>query len=89
MTDKIKFTVEFAVDPTWIADGFFLDKHTALMMLAKELGWADVGAELDARVIKFPNADKVAKLMGYADADTMRASTPNTIEEHGWANAED
>ena len=87
MTDKIKFTVEFAVDPTWVADGFFLDKNTALMMLAKELGWADIGSELDARMVKFPNAEKVAKLMGYASVEKMRADNPHATEDHGWANA--
>jgi hypothetical protein len=87
MTDKIKFTVEFAVDPTWVADGFFLDKNTALMMLAKELGWADIGSELDARMVKFPNAEKVAKLMGYASVEKMRADNPHAVEDHEWANS--
>jgi len=88
MTKKITFTVEFAVDPTWIADGFYLDAQRVLEMLARDLTHADVGAELDARIVKHPDAATVAKLMGYASAEEMHAKYPETMPSHQWANAE-
>jgi hypothetical protein len=88
MTKKITFTVEFAVDPTWIADGFYLDAERALEMLSNDLRYADVCEELDARIVKHPDAAKVAKLMGYSSVEEMRARYPETRPSHQWANAE-
>lgn len=62
---KLRWTVEFAVDESWVADGFILTDDRALDMLSHDLGWANVGTELGAKVIKAPDPEKIAKLQGY------------------------
>lgn len=61
---KFKWTVEFEVDETWVADGFDLDDDRALTMLARDLRHAHIGSELDARVIKSPSKKAILNAQG-------------------------
>jgi hypothetical protein len=63
---KLKWTVQFEIDECWVADGFNLTDERALDMLAHDLGWANVGMELGAKVIKAPDPHLIRKLQGYA-----------------------
>ena len=65
---KLKWTVEFAVDSSWVADGFDLTDERAKEMLANDLRYA-FGHELGAKVLKYPPAVKVARLQGYDSAE--------------------
>lgn len=60
--------VRFEVCGTWIADGFDLTHERALDMLATDLGMANIGEELNARVIAAPPADTIAQEQGYKSA---------------------
>lgn len=60
----LKWTVEFSVDSSWVADGFDLTDERAKEMLASDLGYA-YGHELKARVLKYPSAERIARLQGY------------------------
>lgn len=62
----LRWTVEFAVDSSWVADGFDLTDERAKEMLAYDLRYA-YGHELGAKVIKYPSAERVARLQGYSD----------------------
>ena len=62
----LRWTVEFAVDESWVADGFDLTDERAKEMLATDLGYA-YGHELGAKVLKYPSAERVARLQGYSD----------------------
>jgi hypothetical protein len=73
---KLKWTVEFSVDETWVADGFILTDERALDMLSHDLGWANIGTELRAKVIKAPDPEKIAKLQGYK---TVEACCERTL----------
>lgn len=75
---KFRFTVEFEIDEIWIADGFFLTADIAMEMLANELNFANVGEELDARMVKVPSLERVARAQGYSSAAAMRSDNPNT-----------
>lgn len=61
----LKWTVEFEVDESWVADGFTLTDERALDMLSHDLQWAIVDTELSARVVKAPSEDRIAKLQGW------------------------
>lgn len=61
---KLKWTVEFSVDKSWVEDGFDLTKDRALDMLANDLRYANIGTELDAKVIKCPDKKLIKKLQG-------------------------
>lgn len=78
---KFKWTVEFEVAESWVADGFIMTDDRALQMLASDLGWADIDNELSAKVILHPNLDRVAKAQGYKDAKAMLRDTPQLAEE--------
>ena len=67
---KLKFVVEFAVDETWIADGFNLTSEQAKEMLATSLCHA-YGHELSAKVTKRPDQRRVAKLQGFKSVAAM------------------
>lgn len=69
---RLKWTVEFSVDSSWVADGFDLTDERAKSMLANDLRYA-YGYELGAKVVKYPPAIKVARLQGYKDAKTVEA----------------
>lgn len=60
----LKWTVEFSVDASWVADGFDLTDERAKGMLASDLRYA-YGHELGAKVTKYPSAIRVAKLWGH------------------------
>lgn len=64
MNNPFKWTVEFSVDESWVADGFDLDDDRAKEMLSGDLRYA-YGNELDAKVIKKPSAKRIAKVQGY------------------------
>lgn len=63
---QFKWTVEFTVSETWVADGFELTQGRALAMLANDLQYA-YGAELGARIIKAPDRKDIRKVQGYKD----------------------
>lgn len=68
-----KWTVEFSVDASWVADGFDLTDERALDMLANDLSYADAGQELKAKVIKSPSAKAIRKEQGYVDTKKVKA----------------
>ena len=61
---KLKWVVEFSVDPSWVADGFELTDECAVNMLQGTLSWA-YEHELGARVIKSPSQKEIKRLQGY------------------------
>jgi len=67
MTKTFKWTVEFAVAETWVADGFDLDEERALAMIENALPFA-YGHEFKAKVIKAPAKAEILKAQGYEDA---------------------
>jgi len=67
---KLKFTVEFEIDESWVADGFNPDDDQAKEMLARRLAYAQ-GHEMRARVIKPIDQSRAAKLMGYGSVAAM------------------
>lgn len=60
-----KWTVEFQVDHSWVADGFDLTNQRAKAMLAKSLLFAH-NSELKARVVGRPPALRIRQAQGYA-----------------------
>lgn len=62
---KLKWTVEFSVDKTWVEDGFDLTNNRALDMLSNDLQYANIGTELNARVIKSPDKKLIRKIQGF------------------------
>jgi hypothetical protein len=67
---RFKWTVEFEVDETWVADGFNLTDIRALDMLMYDLDYA-YSHELGAKVIKAPSAERIAKAQGYENSKTI------------------
>ena len=63
---QFKWTVEFSVSETWVADGFDLTQERALDMLENDLTYA-YGHELGARILKKPNIKAIRKAQGYTD----------------------
>lgn len=64
---KFKWTVEFEVDESWVADGFDLTDERALDMLSGDLTFAHIDSELGAKVIKAPDAKAIRQIQGYRD----------------------
>jgi hypothetical protein len=64
MAKKFRWTVEFTVDETWVADGFELTQERALEMLAKDLSYA-YEHELGARIVSEPDQKAIRKAQGY------------------------
>lgn len=62
-----KWTVEFTVDETWVADGFDLNEERALGMVENALPFA-YEHEFSAKVIKSPEKSAILKAQGYTDA---------------------
>ncbi len=62
-----KWTVEFTVAECWIADGFNLTAERALEMMASDLGYANTGTELGARIIKAPKLSALLKAQGFSN----------------------
>lgn len=71
-TERFTWTIKFTVHPTWVADGFDLTDERALDMLSHDLSYANIGEELDAKVIEAPDADEIAMEQGYESAEHMR-----------------
>jgi len=69
---RFKWTVEFTVDETWVADGFDLTDERAMEMLARDLGWA-YEHELGAKVIKSPTRKSINVAQGYPADDVNRS----------------
>ncbi len=65
MPKRYKWTVEFEVDASWVADGFDLTNDRALDMLAHDLSYAYIGTELSAKVIKAPKREAIRKEQSY------------------------
>jgi len=59
----LKWTVEFEVDESWIADGFNITDQSACEMLWNALKYA-LGKEINAKVIKSPDLKVIQKLQG-------------------------
>jgi hypothetical protein len=66
-TKRFTWTVQFTVNPVWVADGFDLTDERALGMLAHDLSYANIGTELDAKVLTAPDPDEIAMEQGYKD----------------------
>lgn len=70
--DWFSWVVRLDVHKTWVEDGFELTEPRARDMLAGTLSYAD-GSELGAKLIRSPDADRVAKMMGYDNAKDRKA----------------
>ena len=64
---RFKWTVEFEVDQSWVADGFDLDDERALDMLSNDLQYAHIGNELGARVVVKPSKASILWVQGYEE----------------------
>ena len=60
-----KWTVEFEVTETWVADGFNITDNKAMSMMEEALPFAS-GAEFKAKVIKAPDSKLIRQTQGYA-----------------------
>lgn len=60
-----KWTVEFEVDETWVADGFDLDDESAAALLLEGRLSHAYSHEVKARVVKRPPGDWVKQAQGY------------------------
>lgn len=69
---KFKWTVEFTVDETWVADGFTLTDERAKQMLANDLAFA-YDHEIAAKVVKHPDRLAVLKAFGCSQARIEKA----------------
>lgn len=71
MNKKLKWTVEFEVDESWVADGFELNDEVAHDMLAHFLSYA-YNSEIGAKVLSGPPLKEIWKLQGYTAAEMKR-----------------
>ena len=79
----LRWTVQFAVDESWVADGFDLTDERAREMLNNDLSVAYT-SELGAKILKAPPAVRVAKLQGYRGKQLDEGiKTVNRIREEG------
>ncbi len=62
--ETFKWTVEFTVDETWVADGFEMTPEIAKAMIEKQLGYS-YSHETDAKVIKAPAQAAIRKAQGF------------------------
>lgn len=62
-----KWTVEFEIDETWVADGFDMDDDTAQEMIQSWLSHA-YGWEVKGKVLKSPPAKAIRIAQGYEKA---------------------
>jgi hypothetical protein len=79
---KMKWLVEFEVDEIWVADGFDMTDQGALDMLSSVLGYANIGTELDARIIAGPSAKRVANAQGYRVCDVIKKQRADNKIKH-------
>ena len=68
-TPKFKWTVEFTVDASWVADGFEITAERAHDMLAATIGGA-FNHEISAKVLKAPPQAAIRKVQGYTSKET-------------------
>lgn len=71
---KFKWTVEFTIDETWVADGFDLTSERAHDMICNELSSA-YSHEVKARTISAPPAKDIATAQGFKSVAAMRAAS--------------
>ncbi len=69
---RFKWTVEFEVDASWVADGFDLTDDRALDMLAKTLPFSNIGTELGATVVRKPTQVRILRAQGYSEAEIAK-----------------
>lgn len=70
--DWFSWVARLDVHKTWVEDGFELTAERAKSMLENEIGYAQ-GWELGAKLIKAPDAERVAKMMGYSSLADRKA----------------
>ncbi len=68
---RFKWTVEFSVDASWVADGFDLDDDRAKDMLNHDLTGA-YGHEIGAKVLKAPDPARIMRVQGYTEAEIAK-----------------
>lgn len=68
---KLTWTVEIAVDETWIADGFDLTDKRAQDIMERALPYAR-GDEIACRVTSRPDDEAIATLQGYRSVEEWR-----------------
>lgn len=61
---RFKWTVEFEVDETWVADGFDLTDERAKDMIEGQLGYA-YPHETSAKVVSAPSPIEIRLAQGY------------------------
>ncbi len=61
---RFKWTVEFEVDETWVADGFDMTSERAHLMIQKDLAYA-YPSETSAKVILCPFPNEILAAQGY------------------------
>lgn len=71
MAKKIKWTVEFSIDESWVADGFTLDKEEAERMIQERLPYS-YGHETSARIVAKPDDKTLAKIQGFDSVQAFR-----------------
>lgn len=57
---KVKYTIEFGVDISWIEEGFKLDDEKAFEMINAVLRYANF-EELSAKVVKYPEEQELKR----------------------------
>ena len=68
---RLKWTVEIAVDVSWIADGFELTAERAKAMVHSDLKGA-YDDEIKTRIVSKPSDKAIAILQGYRSVAAMR-----------------
>lgn len=70
---KFKWTVEFTVDGTWVADGFVLTAYRATKMLLNNLPSVN-SSEVKAKILAKPADADIAKAQGFASVKAWKDS---------------
>lgn len=71
---KLKWTIEIAIDETWVADGFDINDDEAVQQMMARLLPHAYGHELGGKLIKRPPDEVVAKLQGYRTVEDYLAA---------------
>jgi hypothetical protein len=61
---RFKFVIEFSVDPSWVADGFDINKENVKERMAVLLPHAH-NSEFSAKVISRPTTKEIKNAQGY------------------------
>jgi hypothetical protein len=72
---KFKWTVEFEVDESWVANGFDLTDERAKDMIESELPYS-YGHETKAKVIKAPLPAQILVVQGYSPKEALKMTKP-------------